>query len=93
VIDPKPFCNVGRRPRQSARWGSNRQDIHDVRNVQTEPSRPGSPARFGSARRGFPSAASWVLNSDIRLQAAVASSRLLMLMGLYNMALHKPRLA
>jgi hypothetical protein len=34
-----------------------------------------------------------VLNSDIRLQAAVASSRLLMLMGLYNMALHKPRLA
>ena len=77
------------------------------KHVQDEPAQAGSPARVGSARpntldllptfsgtsRGFPSAASWVLSSDIRLQAGFASSRWLMLMGLYNMSLHKPRLA
>lgn len=48
---------------------------------------------FRGTPRGFPSVASWVLTSDIRLCAGLASARRLMLMGLYNMAISKPRLA
>ena len=43
--------------------------------------------------RGFPSAASWILSSEIRLQAGFASARRLMMMGFYNMALSRQRLA
>lgn len=38
---------------------------------------------FRGTSLSFPSAASWVLSSNIRLQAGFASSRRLMLMGLY----------
>lgn len=48
---------------------------------------------FRSTPRGLPSAANWVFSSDIRLHAVFASSQLLMLMGFYNMALNKSRLA
>jgi DNA-binding NarL/FixJ family response regulator len=48
---------------------------------------------FSRTPRGYPSAASWVLSSDIRLKAGFASSHRLMLLGLFNMALYKPRLA
>ena len=46
-----------------------------------------------STPRDFPSAASWILSSEIRLQAGFASARRLMMMGFYNMALSRQRLA
>ena len=46
-----------------------------------------------STPRGLPSAASWILSSEIRLQAGFASARRLMMMGFYNMALSRQRLA
>lgn len=48
---------------------------------------------FRGTPRGFPSAAGWVLSSDIRLQAGFVSARRLMMMGLYNMAISKSRWA
>ena len=48
---------------------------------------------FRSSPRRYPSAASWVLSSGIRLQAGCASAHRLMLLGLFNTALSKQRLA
>ena len=48
---------------------------------------------FRGATRRYSSAASWVLSSDIRLKAGCASAHRLMLMGMYNMAISKSRLA
>ena len=48
---------------------------------------------FSSTRRRYPSAATWVLSSDIRLSAGFASARRLLLLGFFNLALNKQRLA
>jgi DNA-binding NarL/FixJ family response regulator len=48
---------------------------------------------FRGATRRYSSAASWVLSSDIRLEAGCASAHRLMLMGMYNIAISKSRLA
>lgn len=50
------------------------------------------PTFLGAPNR-YPSAASWILSSDIRLKAGFASASRLMLMGFYKMALSKSRLA
>ena len=48
---------------------------------------------FSSTRRRYPSAATWVLSSEIRLSAGFASARRLLLLGFFNLALNKQRLA
>jgi DNA-binding NarL/FixJ family response regulator len=48
---------------------------------------------FSNNRRRYPSAASWVLSSEIRLSAGCASARRLMLLGFFGLALNKQRLA
>lgn len=48
---------------------------------------------FRSNPRRYSTVASWVLSSDIRLQAGFASAHRLMLMGLFNTALSRQRLS
>jgi DNA-binding NarL/FixJ family response regulator len=48
---------------------------------------------FSNNCRRYPSAASWVLSSEIRLSAGCASARRLMLLGFFSLALNKQRLA
>lgn len=48
---------------------------------------------FSNNRRRYPSAASWVLSSEIRLSAGCASARRLMLLGFFSLAVNKQRLA
>jgi len=48
---------------------------------------------FSNNRRRYPSAASWVLSSEVRLSAGCASARRLMLPGFFGLALEKQRLA
>lgn len=48
---------------------------------------------FLGSQRGFPSAVSWFLSSDIRASVGLVSARRLLLMGLFNTTLSKDRLS
>ena len=48
---------------------------------------------FSQTTRRYSNAATWVLSSEIRLQAGLASASRLMLLGFHNMALSRQRLA
>lgn len=48
---------------------------------------------FRSAPKGFRTAASWILSTDLRLKVGFASASHLLLLGLYNMSESHERLA
>jgi hypothetical protein len=48
---------------------------------------------FSQTTRRYSNAATWVLSSEIRLQAGLASASRLMLLGFHNMAISRQRLA